>query len=72
MHPGVNQRLVQWVVGQRAHEAAERFRFDTQTVSSLKRVDVMLDLAQRLENTTPHTLRQSLGRRLLESGTELA
>jgi site-specific recombinase XerD len=72
MHPGVNQRLIQRVVEQRAHEAAARLRLDVQTVSSLERISVMLDLAQRLEHTTPHTLRHSLARRLLASGADLA
>jgi integrase len=72
MHPGVNQRLVQRVVEQRVHAAAAQLRSDAQSVSSLERVNVMLNLAQRLERTTPHTLRHSLARRLLDSGADLA
>lgn len=72
MHPGVNQRLVQRVVEQRAHEAAARYRLDAESVSSLERADTMRELAQRLEHTTPHTLRHSLARRLLASGADLA
>ena len=48
IHPGVNQRLVQRVVEQRAHEAATRFRLDAQTVSSLERVSVMLRVETQL------------------------
>jgi hypothetical protein len=57
MRPGVNQRPVQRVVAQRAHEAAARLRADAQTVPSLARIGELLDLAQRLEQATPHTLR---------------
>lgn len=71
MQPGINQRLVQRVVEQRAHEAAQRLRADAEAVVSLERVGEMLDLAQRLEAATPHTLRHSLARRLIESGAVL-
>jgi len=72
MRPGVNQRQVQRVVGQRAHQAAARLRTDAQAVPSLARVGELLDLARRLEQATPHTLRHSLARRLLASGADLA
>jgi site-specific recombinase XerD len=72
MQPCINQRLVQRVVEQRAHEAAERLRADAQSASSLERIRVMLGLAQYLETTTPYTLRHSLARRLLEEGADLA
>ena len=72
MQPGINQRLVQRVVEQRAHEAAERLRTDAASVTSLERIAELLDFARRLDDATPHTLRHSLARRLLASGADLA
>jgi integrase/recombinase XerC len=72
MQPGVNQRLVQRVVEQRAKSAASRLRADTKKVESLERIGQLLDLARQLEQATPHTLRHRLARRLLESGADLA
>jgi len=72
MQLGVNQRLVQRVVEQRSREAAERLRADASAVTSLERQGELLDLARRLDDTTPHTLRHSLARRLLETGAVLA
>jgi hypothetical protein len=50
MHPQRERRLMQRVVEQCAHVAAARLRSDTQSVSSLERVSVMLDPAQRLSS----------------------
>ncbi|MBX0328399.1 tyrosine-type recombinase/integrase [Oscillochloris sp. ZM17-4] len=72
MRPGMNQRLVQRVVAQRAHEAAERLRADAAGLSSLERAAELHDLARQLDDATPHTLRHSLARRMLAAGADLA
>ena len=72
MHPGINQRLVQRVVEQRAREAAERLRADVAGLDSLEQIAELLDLARQLDSATPHTLRHSLARRMIASGADLA
>ena len=68
---GLNQRTVQRVVGAYATAAAARYRADAER-APLEQAGRMLRLAERLEHTTPHTLRHSLGRRLLASGADPA
>lgn len=72
MQPGVNQRLVQRVVAQRAREAADRLRVDADNLNSLEHAAELRELARHLDKTTPHTLRHSLARRLIEAGADLA
>jgi site-specific recombinase XerD len=71
LRPGVNQRLVQRMVTERAHTAAERLRRDAEQEPNLARVGEMLDLARRLLTATPHMLRHSLARRMIERGADL-
>ena len=71
MRPGVNQRLVQRVVAQRAREAAVRLQADAEREGDLARAGQLLDLARRLTVATPHTLRHSLARRMIERGADL-
>jgi site-specific recombinase XerD len=71
LRPGVNQRLIQRMVTERASEAAERLRRDAERESDLARVGELLDLARRLGAATPHTLRHSLARRMIERGADL-
>jgi site-specific recombinase XerD len=70
--PGINQRLVQRVVQQRAGEAAAHLEADAAREASIERAALMRDLARRLVSATPHTLRHSLARRMLERGADLA
>jgi len=71
LRPGVNQRLVQRIVEQRAHQAAERLQLDAEREPDLAQAGVLSDLARRLLNATPHTLRHSLARRMIERGADL-
>jgi site-specific recombinase XerD len=72
VRPGINQRLIQRMVHARAHEAATRLQADALREPSLERAGAMLELARRLQSATPHTLRHSLARRMLERGADLA
>ncbi|MEN9936337.1 MAG: hypothetical protein RLZZ387_2916 [Chloroflexota bacterium] len=69
---GVNQRLVQRVVRARAVEAAERLERDAVKEANLERAGRMLEYAAALRQATPHTLRHSLARRMLDTGADIA
>lgn len=72
MQLGVNQRLVQRVVRARATEAAERLERDAPKEPDLERAGRMLVHAAALRRATPHMLRHSLARRMLDTGADLA
>ena len=72
MQPGINQRLAQRVIKQRAVEAAERLEQDAKRALSLDQAGRLVELARKLRKATPHTLRHSLARRMLERGADLA
>jgi integrase/recombinase XerC len=72
MQPGINQRLAQRVIKQRAEQAAERLEQDATRAASLEQAGKLVELASKLRQATPHTLRHSLARRMLERGADLA
>lgn len=72
LRPGITQRVVQRVVERLGAQAATQFRMEAGREQHIEQAAHLLDLAQRLEHTTPHTLRHSLARRLLSSGAHLS
>ncbi len=72
MRPGITQRVVQRVVARLGAQAAMHLRTEAEREPYIEQTARLLDLAQRLEHATPHTLRHSLARRLLSSGAHLS
>jgi len=55
LRQGVNQRLVQRIVMQRANKAVARLMLDDEPEPDLARAGALLDLARQLTTATPHT-----------------
>jgi site-specific recombinase XerD len=68
---GITQRVAQRVVQQLGQSAAYQLRTEVQREQNIKRNELLQDLARRLETVTPHMLRHSLARRMLERGAQL-
>jgi len=68
---GITQRVAQRTVQQLGQRAAQQLRAEAQRERNIKRGEELQDLARRLEQMTPHILRHSLARRMLERGAQL-
>jgi site-specific recombinase XerD len=69
--PGITQRVIQRMVQQLGQRAAQQLRAEAQRERDIKRSEELQDLARQLEKATPHVLRHSLARRMLERGAKL-
>jgi site-specific recombinase XerD len=68
---GITQRVAQRTVQQLGQRAAQQLRAEAQRERDIARSASLVDLARRLETVTPHMLRHSLARRMLERGAHL-
>src|SRR5712692_5571603 len=69
--PGMTQRVAQRTVQYLGQQAARQLRTEAQRERDIKRREELQDLTRRLEMVTPHILRHSLARRMLERGAQL-
>ncbi len=69
--PGITQRVTQRTVQRLGQQAAQQLREEARRERDIRHRVYLEDLARRLETVTPHVLRHSLARRMLERGVQL-